>query len=390
MRRMIGFDCCGDWLAGSLDEAAGTTGLLIVSGGNEIRSGAYAGQAAMARHFAHLGHPVFRYDRRGVGDSEGANGGFESSADDLMAAVTAFRAEAPHMQRIVAFGNCDAATALAFFHAGAGVDTLILANPWVIEVAADHQPPLPNASAIRSRYWARLKNPRSLIYLLTGRIDLRKLLVGLAKAKAKEAPTQLSVRLADALSATGARLELLVAAQDNTAMAFVAAWRSRCFSTCATALMSVFTSSRQRHTVSPILPRAAGCMSASRTSSNRQAELIGGVLPIAINNHHRQNRCDHGSWLGLVIDQDAQSGAIGIVELAVFERPKNAARPSKPSPRATGIRRISPVIAPRPSNEARWRRQSAMSPTSQQRQSMGSHNHRSPAAPQRRCSQSPA
>jgi exosortase A-associated hydrolase 1 len=228
VRRMISFDCGGDRLAGSLDEGAASTGLLIVTGGNEIRSGAYAGQAAMARHFAATGYPVLRYDRRGVGDSEGTNGGFESSADDILAAVKAFRTGASHIRHIVAFGNCDAATALALFHAGTGIDTLILANPWVLE-STDDATALPSAATIRSRYWARLKNPRSLIDLLKGRIDLRKLLAGLAKASAREAPTQLSARLAEALSATEARVELLIAMQDSTAMAFLAAWHSPLF-----------------------------------------------------------------------------------------------------------------------------------------------------------------
>jgi alpha-beta hydrolase superfamily lysophospholipase len=129
--------CEGAWCAATLDEGNAAPGLLIVSGGNEIRSGAHAGQAAMAAHFAGLGYPVFRYDRRGIGDSEGENGGFEASAADISAAVAAFRAEAPHVTRIVAFGNCDAATSLAFFHAGLGIDRLLLANPWVIEASPD-------------------------------------------------------------------------------------------------------------------------------------------------------------------------------------------------------------------------------------------------------------
>jgi exosortase A-associated hydrolase 1 len=229
VRQMICFECKGDRLLGSLDEGADATGLLIVSGGNEIRSGAYAGQAAIARHFASKGYPVFRYDRRGVGDSEGANNGFESSGDDLIAAATAFRAATPHLQRIVAFGNCDAATALAFFHTAAGISSLILANPWVIDNAADEQMPLPSAATIRSRYWARLKNPRSLLELLTGKIDLRKLASGLAKAASTDAPTQLSARLANALASTEARIELLIATRDSTAMAFTAAWKSPLF-----------------------------------------------------------------------------------------------------------------------------------------------------------------
>ena len=105
MRRMTGFTCEGAWCAATLDEGNAAPGLLIVSGGNEIRSGAHAGQAAMAAHFAGLGYPVFRYDRRGIGDSEGENGGFEASAADISAAVAAFRTEAPHVTRIIAFGN---------------------------------------------------------------------------------------------------------------------------------------------------------------------------------------------------------------------------------------------------------------------------------------------
>lgn len=230
MRRIIDFDCAGDRLAGTLDEGNNTTGLLIVSGGNEIRSGAYAGQAALAATFAAKGYPVLRYDRRGVGDSEGINSGFESSAADIAAAIAAFRAEAPHVEHIVAFGNCDAASALAMFHAQM-IDTLVLANPWVIETAAqsDDAPTTPTAAAIRARYWARLKNPRSLIDLFTGKINLKKLVGGLAKATTKEAPTGLATRLAEALAATTHRVSILLARHDTTALAFYGAWNSPTF-----------------------------------------------------------------------------------------------------------------------------------------------------------------
>jgi pimeloyl-ACP methyl ester carboxylesterase len=145
MRRMIDFACAGDQLVGTLDEGQSTTGLLIVSGGNEIRSGAYAGQAMMAGLFATMDIPVFRYDRRGIGESEGLNNGFESSADDIAAAVSAFRAAAAQVTRIVAFGNCDAASALALYHDGLELDALILANPWVIESTASDDSPTPPA-----------------------------------------------------------------------------------------------------------------------------------------------------------------------------------------------------------------------------------------------------
>lgn len=230
MRRMIDFDCSSDRLVGTLDEANGETALLIVSGGNEIRSGAYAGQAAMAAHFAAKGYPVFRYDRRGIGDSEGTNGGFESSADDIAAAVATVRRALPHVRKLVAFGNCDAATALALFHSDIEIDALVLANPWTIETTANEDAPTPpSAAAIRARYWARLKNPRSLLDLLSGKIDLGKLAGGLAKAAAKEAPSSLAARLADALATTSIATDILIAQKDTTALAFMGAWKSSLF-----------------------------------------------------------------------------------------------------------------------------------------------------------------
>ena len=231
MRRMIGFECQGDRLAGTLDKADGTTGLIIVSGGNEIRSGAYGGQASMARHFAALGFPVFRYDRRGVGESEGINRGFESSADDIVAAIAAFRTEAPSIKRLVAFGNCDAATSLGLFHHALEIDTLLLANPWSVETScADPDLPTPpSAAAIRARYVSRLKNPRSLLDLVTGKIDLKKLAGGLVKAAQKDAPSSLAERLATALVASATPIHILISERDTTAMAFMAAWKSPLF-----------------------------------------------------------------------------------------------------------------------------------------------------------------
>ena len=93
MRRFLSFDCVGDRLAATLDDADGATGLLIVSGGNEVRSGAHRGMARLAADIADAGFPVFRFGRRGVDDSEGANGGFESSCEDIAGAIAAVRAD---------------------------------------------------------------------------------------------------------------------------------------------------------------------------------------------------------------------------------------------------------------------------------------------------------
>lgn len=230
MRRIINFPCGADILASTLDVATATTGLLIVSGGNEIRSGAFAGQADMARQMQALGYPVFRFDRRGVGDSEGVNAGFEHSAEDITAALAAFRAQQPHLRHIVGFGNCDAAAALALFPETHLFSAFILANLWTIDPAPLGDGDLsPNAAAIRARYWGRLKNPRSMLDLLVGRVDLRKLAMGLIKATALTADSRLAMRISDRLAVVALPVTICLATRDTTAIAFLAAWKSSAF-----------------------------------------------------------------------------------------------------------------------------------------------------------------
>ncbi|WP_447931431.1 hydrolase 1, exosortase A system-associated [Sphingopyxis fribergensis] len=225
MRHQLNFACEGATLAASLDEAAGSTGLLIVSGGNEIRSGAHRGMAMLAARIAGAGYPVFRFDRRGIGDSEGANGGFESSGPDIAAAIAAFRNAGPHVSRIFAFGNCDAASAL-LLHQPLALDGLIVANPWTYDGDAEEaeEPALPPASAIRARYLARLKDPRSLLRLFKGEVDLRKLFRGLSalkQAPQRRAPDSLADRLDATIAELSCPVTILLATGDRTAQAFI-------------------------------------------------------------------------------------------------------------------------------------------------------------------------
>ncbi|MDE0933208.1 MAG: hydrolase 1, exosortase A system-associated [Novosphingopyxis baekryungensis] len=239
MRRFLCFSCDGDHLAATLDESHGTTGLLIVSGGNEIRSGGHANQARLAAWAAGKGHPVFRYDRPGIGDSAGTNRGYLEGGPALRAAVTAFRDACPSLDRIVAFGNCDAAALLIHSAGDLDIDALLLANPWLIEPfgtpdladgAADGPSPMPSSAAIRARYLARLKNPvRLLRDLMGGAIDLRKFAAGLARLRARQAPSPLAARAAAALEALETPTTILIAQADATALTFMAAWKSPLF-----------------------------------------------------------------------------------------------------------------------------------------------------------------
>jgi len=222
MRRLIAFDCDGVSCAATLDEGTNASGLLIVSGGNEIRPGAHRGMAKLALDIAGESFPVFRYDRRGIGDSEGSNGGFSSSGPDIMAATNAFRAAAPYISRIVAFGNCDAATALVMHRGTAPIDALVLANPWVIEPKDDLPPP----AAIKDRYVRRLRDPEAWKALISGKVNIAAVARGLGRIAMPATAGDLATGFAEALVAAPLPTHILLAERDGTALAFADAWKS--------------------------------------------------------------------------------------------------------------------------------------------------------------------
>lgn len=236
-RRHLCFECEGVELAGTLDMAPATTGLLIVSGGNEVRSGPWSSQAQLADKIATAGFPVLRFDRRGVGDSAGTNATYASSAPDIAAAISAFRAHVPTLKKVVAFGNCDAASAL-MLGGGVACDALILANPWTFdpepepeaassdtEPAADPDPtPMPPA-ALRSYYLRRLFNPAALKRLFSGKVKVTAMAESLADAvKPAPPPSTLAQSMADGLSRFAGPVTILLAENDRTAQAFKAVW----------------------------------------------------------------------------------------------------------------------------------------------------------------------
>ncbi|WP_165853489.1 hydrolase 1, exosortase A system-associated [Aurantiacibacter aquimixticola] len=224
-RRHVHFDCEGDTLVGTLDEAQNTSGLLIVSGGNEIRAGAFAGQAELAQKTAAEGFPVFRFDRRGIGDSEGQSRDLRERAVDISAAEKAFMRECPWIRSMVVYGNCDAASALMLMR-DRRHHVLVLANPWPYE--SDQAPEMPSPKAIRERYADRLSRPSGWRRLLRGDVDFGRLAKGLRSALGQDRkPRTFVSEMAESLDECALPHVILLSGNDRTATAFAEEWDDR-------------------------------------------------------------------------------------------------------------------------------------------------------------------
>lgn len=224
VRHSLTFSCEGTLCAATLDPAPAPVGLLVVSGGNEIRIGSHRGMAKLAAEISNASYPVFRYDRRGVGDSGGANEGYANSGPDMRAALATFRAELPHLRAIVALGNCDGATAL-ILHRPEGIAALVLTNPWIIEPILDEPAP----AAARAYYAERLRNPQAWLNVLRGRVNMRKAAGSISSAVAQRPTQKLTEHVASALADSDIPTHLLLADSDGTAIAFSDQWATDLF-----------------------------------------------------------------------------------------------------------------------------------------------------------------
>ena len=197
MRLLLTVGCEGAELGASLDAGEGESevGLLLVTGGSQTRTGSHRMYERLAKSLAERGISCLRFDRRGVGDSNGEDPGFRGSAPDLAAATGLLRTQRPALKRVYGFGLCDGATALALFAADAGLDGMILVNPWLVEAESGDPPP----AALRRHYRDRLLSLEGWKKMLSGRVDYRKLWRGLLKSRSR-APSTLAEQVATALA----------------------------------------------------------------------------------------------------------------------------------------------------------------------------------------------
>ena len=200
--------------AATLDSAPGTTGLLMVSGGNEIRAGAFNGQSRLAAEIAAAGFPVFRFDRRGIGDSEGTNRGFANRPRTSRRRCSPFAQSHPvaargRVRQLRRGQRADAGCGRRMRCAGA-------------EQSLDDRRQKAMLRHLRPSGRATPRNwpIRRSCATVSGRVDLKKLAGGMVRAmKPKSAPSSLAEDMRAGLDAfLRGRYAILLAEDDRTAL----------------------------------------------------------------------------------------------------------------------------------------------------------------------------
>lgn len=226
----LAFDCEGEPLLGILSAPASApvrdVGVVIVVGGPQVRAGSHRQFVELARALAGSGHPVLRFDLRGMGDSGGQPRGFEHIGADIGAAIDALTAARPALRGLVLWGLCDGASA-ALLHVGATQDPrvlgLALVNPWVRSEASQAR------TQVRHYYLQRLRQPGFWRKLLRGGVALgalRELGSALARTLGRPAtpspaaPAPYQDRMAAALDGFDGRVLLVLSGDDHTAREF--------------------------------------------------------------------------------------------------------------------------------------------------------------------------
>ncbi|MBK1655693.1 hydrolase 1, exosortase A system-associated [Allochromatium vinosum] len=173
------FECDGDRLIGILaipfehqslavqPPSAGGVGVLILVGGPQYRAGSHRQFTLLARDLANQGIASFRFDYRGMGDSEGASRAFDRIDEDIATAIDAFFQHVPTLASVVIWGLCDAASAaLMYAHRDSRVNGLILLNPWVHTEDAGAQ------ARLKHYYLKRFIDPSFWLKLFSGQFKL--------------------------------------------------------------------------------------------------------------------------------------------------------------------------------------------------------------------------
>ena len=229
--------CAGARLFGVLHEPERPCrrGALLIAGAPQYRTGSHRSFVQLARALAEAGTAVMRFDRRGMGDSEGSVATFEEAGPEIASAIDEFCTQVPVMGEIVLLGLCDGASAALLHGANdARVTGLVLVNPWARSEASaarsylKHYYPRRLLSASLWRKVARgefdlSSSARSLLSVLTSAYSHRVRDGGIrVQESAPDITTHesLAERLAQALARFEGRVLFVLSGADLTANEF--------------------------------------------------------------------------------------------------------------------------------------------------------------------------
>jgi len=228
--RAVSFPCGDDWLIGIVSlpprPRPAVRGVVIVVGGPQVRTGSHRQFTLLARALAAAGTPVLRFDYRGMGDSDGAQRGFDTVDADLRAAIDCFQREVPGLQDVVLWGLCDGAAASALYAPqDARVRGLVLLNPWVRTEEGQAR------ATLKHYYRDRLLDPALWKKIAQGRFNplhaaksfagvARRALLPASDQPAPECGQALPERLHASLQRFNGRVLVLLSGADLTAQEF--------------------------------------------------------------------------------------------------------------------------------------------------------------------------
>lgn len=150
-----------------LGDVSNNTGVLIVVGGPQYRVGSHRQFVQLSRSLANSGIGSMRFDCTGMGDSSGIKKNFDNICTDIAAAIDAFIQAQPHINNIVIWGLCDAASAsLMYAYKDARVTGLVILNPWLRSEQAMGK------TMVKYYYLQRLLSKSFWSKLLSGKVNL--------------------------------------------------------------------------------------------------------------------------------------------------------------------------------------------------------------------------
>lgn len=216
----------GAFAQASDDDRRASCGVLIVVGGPQYRVGSHRQFLLLSRRLAAEGHPVMRFDYRGMGDASGAMRGFEEVATDIGAAIDAFQRACPAVQRVVLWGLCDAASAALLYVEARGdgrVAGLVVLNPWVrseTSLAQTHIKHYYGQRLMEREFWWKLLRGRMAI-LNSARTLVKTALTARRRPPAKPGSRSFQDRMADGWRRFPGSVLLILSGQDYTAKEFL-------------------------------------------------------------------------------------------------------------------------------------------------------------------------